>query len=491
MADTVRLGDSRGLEFQLDSLPRSAQHAEDLAWTAFSASLGGQPVWCAEATPENPSGRLTWTLVDLLQGLGRIWPWLLLEEGYPVPVNPEHPGTLWAEAERRWREDVPATQSEIEADILYDYRQRHDLSLLLRGLHVPPLWVLKEGRDCLLWSPAVERPVRVSHGSVMRTLTAFGDWIAAQLQDAEHPRSRHAVACWQSRLDRVREHAISLITGLAPDEIEQILSATSAEAQASDAASFFELGDAAASDFQPGELLMAARMTRNRLDWTAQRQLLDVLRLVPQAATPELDRLADLAGQIINADDHPWHQGYDLANWLRKHLGYTPEQAINPRDILSRWQVGVEAMRIEGSIDAAAVWGTARGPHVLWNEHPHSRASTQNGFRTALAHEICHLLIDRRNALPVVEVLGGQVSPLAEKRANAFAAELLLPREHAAQVCRGHEDLPRAADQLEASHHVSREVVYYQIQNSSFYATMNAIEHRQLDNWRLSGRHAP
>jgi len=39
-----------------------------------------------------------------------------------------------------------------------------------------------------------------------------------------------------------------------------------------------------------------------------------------------------------------------------------------------------------------------------------------------------HLLVDRKGFLPLVEVFGGYAPKGAERRANAFAAELLLPR---------------------------------------------------------------
>ena len=49
-----------------------------------------------------------------------------------------------------------------------------------------------------------------------------------------------------------------------------------------------------------------------------------------------------------------------------------------------------------------------------------------------MAHELGHLLMDRGGLLPVAEVKGGAVSEEAEARANAFAAELLLPQKEAA-----------------------------------------------------------
>lgn len=55
------------------------------------------------------------------------------------------------------------------------------------------------------------------------------------------------------------------------------------------------------------------------------------------------------------------------------------------------------------------------------------RATTPWGERMVLAHELCHLLIDRHQARPLKILSGPWAPPLLERRANAFAAELLLP----------------------------------------------------------------
>ncbi len=44
-----------------------------------------------------------------------------------------------------------------------------------------------------------------------------------------------------------------------------------------------------------------------------------------------------------------------------------------------------------------------------------------------LAHEFCQLIVDRRQAVPLGILSGLGAPPVVERRANAFAAELLLP----------------------------------------------------------------
>jgi Zn-dependent peptidase ImmA (M78 family) len=86
-------------------------------------------------------------------------------------------------------------------------------------------------------------------------------------------------------------------------------------------------------------------------------------------------------------------------------------------------------------------------------------------------------LVDTDGALPAVEVLGGRVPPDVERRANAFAAELLLPRSRAREVSRQHlgrsttpdarkSQVQRLVDQLADEFDVSHETVAWHVNNS-------------------------
>lgn len=174
MAEAIRsLGPDAGLQLRVQWLPASVRHQRGLAWAAFSVCVAGHPVW-GEARRAGDS-RLEWTLVDLLHGLARTWVWLMHEEGYPLPLArmPDHPGRLMDLAAARW-EELPDSAAEAEEDALFDFRQRHDLSTLFRGLVLPPLWVLREGRDCQVWSPALGGPVLRPYAEVAATLGSWG-----------------------------------------------------------------------------------------------------------------------------------------------------------------------------------------------------------------------------------------------------------------------------------------------------------------------------
>ena len=225
MAEAIRsLGPDAGLQLGLKWLPPSARHQRGLAWAGFRVRVAGQPVW-GDATPAAGIS-LEWTLVDLLHGLARIWPWLMYEEGYPLPLArvPDHPGRLMDLAAARW-EDLPNSTAEAEEDALFDFRQRHDLSTLFRGLVLPPLWVLREGRDCQVWSPMLGGPVLRPQAEVAATLASWGDEIAGLLQEdgAEEPRAQLAVKSWLQRQSVASARFLEIVTGLEPQALASLL----------------------------------------------------------------------------------------------------------------------------------------------------------------------------------------------------------------------------------------------------------------------------
>lgn len=487
MVKNLRLGDKQKLavELTLDQSPPSA--VAELGWGWLRVWLAGQCVWCqsveASAVESEIPAPVCWTWVDLLHGLARIWPWLRLEEGYPLTISPEHPGKLLDVAEARWR-DLAQGQAEAEEDELFDFRQRHDLSLLLRGIALPPLWWVKEGGEAVLWSPECPDPVRISQKSALAMWEEIGDFLHAALVDAEAPRAVEAIRRWQGREQAVTKHFLPVATGMDWSALAEL-----AGTEVSDDIAGF-LGYGAESPVVPdssaaigNELLMAARMTTGYVGVEYQRQILLAIKQLPYSVTPELDALMRCVPEF-SSEIPAWQQGYDLAHWLRQQMQIAPETLIKPEQWLQEWNVAVQSMELPVALDALAVWGPTHGPAIIYNTHSLSRSATLNGRRTALAHEICHLLVDREGALPVAEVLRGASPRWAEKRANAFAAELLLPREQVATAVVGSADMLAMLSQLEKNFQVSRELICHQLFNSRIGSQLSHDERQRLESWK-------
>jgi hypothetical protein len=130
---------------------------------------------------------------------------------------------------------------------------------------------------------------------------------------------------------------------------------------------------------------------------------------------------------IPHARQADYEQGYDLAAALRSELR-------NRADYLDVEQLvrslGVPIAEVELSdpdLDGAAVCDAEHGPAILVNRRS-PKASVPWGRRMVLAHELGHLVFDRDAAVPLAVVSGPWAPARVERRANAFAAELLLPR---------------------------------------------------------------
>lgn len=89
--------------------------------------------------------------------------------------------------------------------------------------------------------------------------------------------------------------------------------------------------------------------------------------------------------------------------------------------------------------------------------------------------------MDRDGSLPVAEILGGNVPARPERRANAFAAELLLPREAAAAAVLHSPDIETAVEQLCQQYDVSKQIVAWQITNGDVYPRLKSHERDYID----------
>jgi Zn-dependent peptidase ImmA (M78 family) len=121
-----------------------------------------------------------------------------------------------------------------------------------------------------------------------------------------------------------------------------------------------------------------------------------------------------------------WTQGYDLAEWFREERGYADDEIPADMDRLLRdLGVTLETIRLGDSrIRAVSFGGDGLRSTTLVNKMKHPR---DERLRFTLAHELCHLLVDRDKGARLA-IVSGPWAPLdVERRANAFAAAFLMP----------------------------------------------------------------
>ncbi len=439
-------------------------HLRGQAWGEVIVSLNNEPVWCSESEngEELP---VVWTWIELLEFLGDKWPWLIMEEKYPVPINPFHPGMMRYEAEKRWESMGEENYLE-EDERLFRFEARHDLAMGMKGIFLPSLFILRQGKKAWVCSQNVR--IFTEFQEIVDTLTTLGDCLTDFIEESQSPRSKRAVQLWRTREQRAQEHFWELRTSMSGELRSSLEQGRSPQ-------EFWE-ADPVNVAFD-NELLAAARLSAGVVNIQQQQSILEHIREVPLQKVQHLDTISDMIATELNERTRPYEQGYALAHALRRILKLDPESQADPEQILSDWGVDVREIALDYCpLDAVAAWGPGHGPVVLLNVGQGARPAHEHGRRSTLAHEICHLLVDRKGALPFAEALGGNTALYVEQRARAFAAEFLLPEETGVEYVRRYADLRQSLEEMSKDFAVSIELAALQIKNSHLFSQLSEEE---------------
>lgn len=445
----VEGGTSRGLSFQLVTGPGSGKTHSIAALLVFFA---GDTVWSTgdRSYPDEVWGAF-------LSGLARAWLPLCAEQTYPHGTTPRMPSRA---LDALLREIV----NPMDAQATFaEFRRRHDVSSWFAeaGVALPSLYALREGQTFLLETG--DHMLRWHVADVLRTLERLGDAVDSQLAAAGTCSA--AREAWRARDE-----------GTDADVAAMVLGIDAARARGLESAGV--IPKAGRHELLRGldEVRVAARMLAAKVGDEQIGLIADLIRSQGRNDTPALDRLCPEASGILDgaALELPRVQGQRLATWLRTALGMEGNGTrVDPEDILRAWGVPIVDIETEPAIEAVCFWGESRGPAILLNRNGRSsrkpaswhRSGYSGGARATLAHEICHLLVDRRGALPAAEVLGGSVPYAPEERARSFAAEFLLPREFAGETYRRSPSAREAVETLSEAYRVSWTVAAWQILN--------------------------
>ena len=451
MDELVARSSDGAIEFALTWQPRRpTTTAAETTRGCLRVSLRGRAVWHGA----DEDAGFEWTWVELLEFLAESWLYLAIEDGAPFGVALDTAPRMLAAAEAAV-DSRSSLGSDVEHEQLEAYRTTHDLAEAVQGAVMPPLWIVRAGNSG--WAASTATTARVPFDELLSVLSEVGDAIASRLDRQADERSRAAIETWLARDDHGRLKIIEAATGYPPELVAEIESA------------FYSEDERDWSAPRSDELLAAARLVGPQPS-TTLGPILEAVREVQLSDSSALDRVSDEALTVVAnlSDERPYTQGHELARWLRsKAETVRPGGGASPDRIIESWGVPLIDVSLGlGDIDAIGCWGPRHGPAVLLNLD--ARYASNSGRRRAtLAHEICHLLVDRRSALPLVEVLGGRTAEQIEQRARAFAAELLLPRQMAGQAFLDHEgNEERAARSLRSRFGVTSELLAWQAKNS-------------------------
>lgn len=465
MAKKLQLGNKNTIYLELT--PVSKKNADkSLLWAKGKLTIANIPVICDEQ-----EGPIEWTWIDLLEFLAKNWHYLLLEQSLPFNIKTPGLHTLMRDLERKW-ENMPEEQVETEEEAAFSFLARHDLANAFKGIFFPSVYLLRLGNTFQISLLENKQTLELPFYETETALRQIAEELIelAQSYNLTTNRAAAAIALWQTRQTRITQHLIPLTTGIDESLLRKL---------AGNDENFWGINQQ--NLLAETELMAAARMTNGHLNLSQQQEVLRLIRAIPHKNTPELDQLASQFDLTQIETSTPYDQGYLAAQWLRNRLAIKNDEPIQPKVLLENWGVSIEHFELENSsLDALACWGEKHGPAILINQVEESTAAHEFGENSTLAHEICHLLLDRNTTLPVAEVLNGNSPERLEQRARAFAAELLLPRQIAALAVQESTNLNQSLQQLSVKYKVSERLVALQIKNSSIYNNLSAEEQQQI-----------
>jgi Zn-dependent peptidase ImmA (M78 family) len=141
----------------------------------------------------------------------------------------------------------------------------------------------------------------------------------------------------------------------------------------------------------------------------------------------DLDELAQELEQAGSASAQDYEQGNALAAEVLARLALDQEKVIDVAGVMDNLGIRRDDVKLDDrGTRAVSVLGPDQRPAVFINANFRWGASKRIR-RTSLAHELCHLLVDRGRAVRLA-VMSGPWAPVdIERRAGAFAAALLMP----------------------------------------------------------------
>ena len=453
MAQTVHsIGRPDSLQFDLQWLDMP-ESEHPLGYGSLVVWVAGELIW-GERNEEGQIVGVEWFWDDLLERLAFSWRYLLLEEAYPMGLLPAAPQLLRSILRER---QIGASEEMINAEdnAVFVFEEMHDLSRAVEGGTLPKLFLLREGNLMLIaTSSGVKRLVL---SPVMEALEKLGDEIAERIKAKSDGRTKTISEAWKAKGCISDVDQVEISSGLPRSTISAIT-------ENAEFKTFWEV-----TAYEPNELMAAARMVGRLVSNDDTRAIINNIKSAPRIKTTILDDLSSEAVKELEKSQlkMPNEQGRLLAEWLRGKPDIIAEDGlVYPEAILKKWNVKLTEIDLRSqNIDALCAWGPKHGPTVLINRS--GRLSHfPTGRRSSLAHEICHLLVDRKGSLPVAEVFGGEVPKVPEQRANAFGAELLLTRSAALMTYLRLRDVEGALEAIAKNYNVSFEVAAWQLLNS-------------------------
>ena len=424
------------------------------SWGAFQLWVRGRNL-CAHIDQGEELRSCHWYLLPLLEWLCENWDPLFHEERPPAGRR-----GIWTASEVSGIASASAYAIEADETRLdefeqqYEWRERHTLRAARQGGIFPDVrfrrfrdqvevsWTanpLPGAEDVHFMSPAGTdylSPSAVAH-PLHEVLTSAAEWLHAQLPDSERCSTLvETVGALRSRQRTPDRIAWLAKLGDAQDQMVQRWRRVEEFAHSIAGGSAKKAADAAFGVHGSSEVVVEGSCTAALLfgstsptiDDPDARSLAGLLLEAYDAAP--VDGLAEYVfEEPLDSGRPPWQHGYDLAEELLDALDRNDVAASDStlEAWLADWRVRVEEIVLnDAEVRAVSFVSDKHAPTVALNMS-HRTAADSRARRFTLAHELCHLLHDRSYGARLAIASGPWAPQRIEKRANAFAAWLLMP----------------------------------------------------------------
>ena len=448
----MQAGDPSAFAFRLAFLP-NPHGANDRADEDVRESWGSFTIWtrgenlCAHVEQGEVVDSVHWYTLPLMEWLVDNWDPLLHEERLPL----RNAGVSAAESLSQTRMP-PVSLKQVDdfawLDTWSGWWARHSVRSAREGGLFPDLY-LRRYRDTLEVSTGAEplpgipadcaflAPNRAYYADLRKAAEAVRQVLGAATQELQRrlPQSQRVQAlaarvanlaspahvegrvAWLAGLgDRFAEVARAVNGALSPVDAKIRESITSLGRSTSlvvvgSAYARLVYGAGSPTTELSDVLLLTRSIVENYVD--------DAIRWLSSLDLP-LD--ADELGRLS-----PGEQGSRLGEKACELLGGDSVGWVDVESIVSRLNIAVSEIELSDiDVRAVSVFGPTQRPHIFCNARTRwGQSSAVKRF--TLAHELCHLLLDREYGGELA-IASGPWAPLAiEQRANAFAAAFLMP----------------------------------------------------------------
>lgn len=455
MPETDIFGDKTVFAFELRSLPGPASEADPVAaatWAELRIWLGGQNVTRhvregAEALGEGVRG----PAFDVARWFVRSWSKLFERQVWPLPGSFRNARQVRGALDKHLEGLARPPRGDAAkvagfAAIRDAFVRTHGLATSSTRVPLPEMYIARDGaRISMALKANTRQPgVEFFHKAQDRDVAVplfvvavrgLVRWVLERLRGIESAVSteeRDLLSAWLAREQNpaAAEAALFGYLGIEEGALDGVLGAGRKQM---DLGRLFELDPSWPNEgmlFDPSRsgVAMVFRALRPTLMPAEIFGIVEKLGQYPRSAQ------ADQALQMWQAElptlerSKDFEHGYQLAAAFRAQIGNRAEY-FDIEAWLRNTGIAIEELSIsDPGVDGGAVWDDAHGPVIIVNLSS-LRGSTPWGRRMVLAHEFCHLLVDHEAAVSLKIMSGPWAPPVLERRANAFAAELLFPRE--------------------------------------------------------------